>query len=166
MSHISLFFLLALLLPAALGACTAKTFEDAYNAAKTVVKAKVVRVSISPTPTPLPCLTAIPPCLPPIFLPQSVKYRLKLRRTYKGCAPNKKFFGKSFESIAACGQRLVKGKIYMLNLGTETPDLGGQPDSFSISMLQGNRLFSSLTRAQKRFLARSSRLPENQCMMP
>jgi len=150
--------------PTAACDCDASTFRSRYAAATTVVKARVISVTVSPTPTPLPCLSARPPCLPPIFLPQSIKYRFQLRAVFKGCAPDQVFFGRSFEDEALCGILLEEGKVYLLNLGRETPDLGGQPDSFSIGLCQGNLLFNTLSRGQKRFLRRSSRKPENQCL--
>lgn len=142
--------------------CIFSTFPQRYRSASRVVKARVVSVTVVPPPPPPPCLDSVPPCLPPIFFPQPIKYKFRLLRTFRGCPPNTIFFGQSSISSASCGVSLQKGSVYLLYLGTQ---IGSLTLPFGLSSCQGNLLFSGLRKGQLRFLRRQSRRKRNMCMM-
>lgn len=157
--------LISLLVAHALScSCLFQEFEERYERATTVLRVKVLSEKIFPAPSPPACLNSKPPCLPPIFFTEPVKYKLRLSRRFKGCPPKKIFFGRTTDNGASCGVRLTVGKTYLLFLGKETPDFGGHPDSFSINLCQQNLLFTEVTRSQRYFLFKNSKKPENQCL--
>lgn len=146
--------------------CPRLTFKQLYDNADSVVIAKVINVKIIPTPQPLPCLTAIPPCLPPVRFFEPVIYKLRLSRLIKGCGPSSRpiFFARSaIPDGASCGVRLRRFGTYMINLRTEiqSPDIGVK--SFSLTICDGSRLVSSLTLRQRRFLQIMSRKQASTC---
>ena len=157
--------LISLLIANALScSCLFQKFEERYESAATVLQVKVISETIFPAPSPPACLNSNPPCLPPIFFTEPVKYKLRLVRRFKGCAPKRIFFGRTSESSASCGTRLKEGRTYLLFLGKETPDINKHPDSFSINLCQQNLLFTDVTRAERYFLVKNSWKPENQCL--
>lgn len=142
--------------------CLFGTFKDLYDRSSSVVRAKVVKVEPVPQfpPCPLP-----PRTLPCLIFPTEVRYKFRLRKVLKGCGPARQvFFGENTLPFSSCGVSLTKGKVYMLNLGTERMLARSPGTGFRLSSCNGNRLFSMLSKMQKRTLRRCSRLPKNQCM--
>lgn len=142
--------------------CFPANFEEQYNGALTVVKARVVLVKMSPTPKPSPCVTGS--CSISISN-QPVVYILQLLQIFKGCGPPFLiFFTESHLRPGYCGFGMKEGEIYMLNLYKELPRAGSFLKFFNVNSCQGNRLFSSLTSYQRQFLKSRSKKPENKCI--
>lgn len=143
--------------------CIPKTFKEAYDAANSVVRAKVLSVGpYIPICNGAPCFT-----LAPGTVVLNLLVKLRLTRTFKGCGPPSRiFYIKTASSGAACGVSLTTGKFYMFNL--PLPSFVrrlGQPTMFyHINSCQFHRLFSTLTRPEKRSLRLCSKLPQNQCI--
>lgn len=165
---IPLLCILAMVLSASACTCPEISLPDSYARAKTVVRARVLSVTVLPTPTPPACLTGVPRCLIPIRLYQPVKYAFMLQGVFKGCGPKSRpiFYGMTATNSAACGVRLKKRKSYVLFVDVERPcPLDGfNKDAFSLNLCQYNRLWKSLEKREKKFLKKSSRKKENQCI--
>lgn len=121
---------------------TKNFFQAAFHAANVVVKAKVIRE--------LPRPACTPPCLGPPFLEEGRRtYVLRLIRSFKGEKPPRRFTVESEVNAVRCGITLQKGAVYMLN----TSGSGGK---YFVWLCQYNRLWSSLSREERRFLWRCS----------
>lgn len=120
---------------------TGDFFQAAYHAASVVVKAKVIRER------PLPSPTCTPPCLGPPFLEGRRTYELRLIRSFKGEKPSRSFTVETELNAVRCGITLQVGEVYMLNTS-------GSGSKFFVWLCQYNRLWSSLSRKERRFLWR------------
>lgn len=144
--------------------CVPQTLPQHYERAKTVVKAQLIKVTVSPTPTPPPCLTQRPPCLLPIRISRDRKFTFRLKRIFKGCPPGGLFLAKSYTDDGICGIRLKQGSTFLLFLDDIAPDVDGLPDSFNLDGCQGNRRFNRVQPSQRAFLRRASKLKKNGCL--
>lgn len=147
-------FLLTLATSPAVYACTCigGTFRDFYKQAPLVVKARVLRVTIEPTPAPSPCLPG-QLCALPIGRSTRVEYKFRVRAVYKGCAQVGRLFrGRSVTGPFACGGILLRtNQVYMLNLFK--PISGGKGRAyFAVGSCQGIKRFEDLSAQEKQFL--------------
>lgn len=140
--------------------CVPGIFGTYFKGATSVVKVKVIRAKTSPTLKPSPCVRG-KPCSVPFPGISPTEFTLKLLRTYKGCAPKFAIF-RARSVLVFCGQFLGPGEVYMLNLGRPVRDEKGKL-YFGLSSCQGNRLFSTLSRNEKRFLSRKARTNKSKC---
>lgn len=142
--------------------CLPRTFTEAYLAADSVVRAKVVSVTrYAPGCTGKDCLV-------PLNFAGDLLVEFSLRTKYKNCGPpTKKFFGKTRSQSAACGFPFQVGQFYMLNLPKPTfvRRLGEPTRFYVLSSCQFHRQFSSLSLNRKALLRLLANEPENKCVV-
>ena len=84
---------------------------------------------------------------------------------FKGCAPMRRFRGRSATDGAACGVHLRGGGRYLLFVDRITNDVGEAKPSFVISACQFNRRWRDVGGDERRFLRMQRGREENECRM-
>lgn len=130
--------------------CPNLTFEEKYESANVVVKARVVfKKRFAPRPP---------------FFAVSYLFKLQVLRTFKNCSPGEFFYAKTMLDGGTCSSVLEKGAVYKIQLPTnpETSDkfprlfynFYGCDDAFA---------WKYVTPQQRHFLRTQSTKPENRC---
>ena len=133
--------------------CSRKSFVRYYHDTRTVLVAKVVQREFHP-----------PKCKGLFFLDCNIKYTLRLRRVYKGCAPTPQFLGRTARDGSLCGVRLQKGANYLLFVDSLSNASWLPVKSFYLNLCQGNRPWKIVNEVKRMFLKEESHKEENQCM--